>query len=74
MALYGVTLQYENNKDADQPAHLCSLINIFDFLSWQFYNYTSYIYIFKILASLCSWVDQFVYYQAVKNQRAAKIF
>ena len=41
------------NKDAYQPAHMCSLVSTFFFINYL----ESIMQSFKILASLCSWAD-----------------
>ena len=54
-------VSYENNKGADQPAHLCSLISAFvvhcldSIISLRFYSQN-----FKTLAIFCGCAGRFV--------------
>ena len=48
-------LLHSNNKGADQPAHLRSLISAFIIHSVEFNCWSCYMPNFNILASLCSW-------------------
>ena len=55
-------MPYRNNKGADQPAHLRSLISTFVVCCLDSIISSFYIWYFKPLASLCSWAGQFVSY------------
>ena len=51
-------MPYANNKDADQPAHPCSLISVFVICCLDTI-YSFCIQNFNSLASLCSWAGWF---------------
>ena len=64
-------MPYANNKGANQPALLCSLISTFVVrcLDSMIYILTCFIQSFKILASFFTWAGWFESYQVENPQR-----
>ena len=61
-------MPYANNKGADQPAQMCSLISTF-VVPCLDSMYTCYILSFKILASFCNWAGWFDAYVVTNSRR-----
>ena len=62
-------MAYANNKDADQPAHPCSLISAFIVRCLDSLIPILAISGFKSLASFCSWTDRFEFCLVAKPRR-----
>ena len=60
-------MPYANNKAADEPAHLRSLISVFVVHCYD--TYSCYIQNFKTVSTFCSWADRFKSYLVANPRR-----